>query len=48
MNGSSVMVDESTDVSLLKQLLLYGRAVAKGELKTRFLDSSDGKAPYYC
>ena len=41
----SVMVDESTDVSVLKQLVLYGRAVVKGELKTRFLDLSDGKAP---
>ena len=51
MKGSSsysVMADESTDVSVLKQLALYGRAVVKGELKTRFLkiiDLSDGKAP---
>lgn len=39
MRGSnvfSIMVDESTDVSVLKQLVLYGRAVAKGKLKTRF------------
>ena len=51
MKGSSsdsVMADESTDVSVLKQLVLYGRAVVKGELKTRFLkiiDLNDGKAP---
>ena len=43
----SIMVDESTDVSVLKQLVLYGRAVAGGKLKTRFLkivDIEDGKA----
>ena len=47
-NSYSIMADESTDVSVLKQLVLYGRAVVKGELKTRFLkivDLSDGKAP---
>ena len=43
MKGSSsysVMADESTDVSVLKQLVLYGRAVVKG-----IIDLSDGKAP---
>ena len=34
------MADESTDVSVLKQLVLYGRAVVKG-----IIDLSDGKAP---
>ena len=37
MSSYGIMVDESTDVSVLKQLVLYGRAVVKGELKTRFL-----------
>ena len=43
----SIMVDESTDVSILKQLVCYGRAVVEGKLKTRFLmitDLPDGKA----
>ena len=43
----SIMVDESTDVSILKQLVIYGRAVAGGKLKTRYLkiiDIDDGKA----
>ena len=50
MKGSgafSIMVDESTDVSVLKQLVLYGRAVAGGKLKTHFLkivDIEDGRA----
>ena len=41
----SLMIDESTDVSVLKQLVLYGRTVAEGKLKTRFLkivDIEDG------
>ena len=41
------MVDESTDVSILKQLVLYGRCVVNGAVKTRFLkiiDLADGKA----
>lgn len=44
----SLMVDESTNISILKQLVLYGRCVVNGELKTRFLkivDLADGKAP---
>ena len=50
MRGSSafsIMVDESTDVSMLKQLVLCGRAVVGGKLVTRFLkivDINDGKA----
>ena len=43
----SIMVDESTDVSILKQLVIYGRAVAGGKLKKRYLkiiDIDDGKA----
>ena len=43
----SIMVDESTDVSDLKQLAIYGRAVTAGKLKTRYLkivDIDDGKA----
>ena len=41
------MVDESTDVSVLKQLAIYGRDVTAGKLKTRYLkivDIDDGKA----
>ena len=37
----SLMVDESTDVSILKQLVLYGRCVVSGELKTHFLEIID-------
>lgn len=43
----SLMADETTDVSILKQLVLYGRAVEKGKLKSSFLkmiDLEDGKA----
>ena len=43
----SLMVDESTDISVLKQLVLYGRTVVKGKLKSCFLkivDLEDGKA----
>ena len=43
----SLMVDESTDISILKQLVLYGRAVVKGKLKSCFLkivNLEDGKA----
>ena len=43
----SIMVDESTDVGVLKQLVLYGRTVVQGKLSTRFLkvvDLPDGKA----
>ena len=42
------MVDESTDVSILKQLVLDGWCVVSSELKTRFLkiiDLADGRAP---
>ena len=43
----SIMVDESTDIRILKQLVCYGRAVVEGKLKTHFLmitDLPDGKA----
>ena len=42
MKGSgafSIMVDESTDVSILEQLVLYGRAVAEGKLKTHYFEN---------
>jgi hypothetical protein len=41
------MIDESTDISVKKQLVLYGRTVVEGKLSTRFLkvvDLPDGKA----
>ena len=41
------MVDESTDVTVQKQLVLYGRTVVEGKLSTRFLkvvNLPDGKA----
>ena len=37
------MVDESTDISILKQLVLYGRAIVQGKLKS-IVDLEDGKA----
>lgn len=43
----SLMVDETTDISILKQLVLYGRAVVDGKPKPCFLkivDLEDGKA----
>ena len=43
----SIMVNESTDVGVQKQLVLYGRTVVEGRLSTRFLkliDLPDGKA----
>ena len=44
----SIMIDESTDISILKQLVCYVRCVAiDGKLKTHFLmiaDLPDGKA----
>ena len=36
VKASSFMVDESTDVSILKQLVLYGRCAVNGAVKTRF------------
>ena len=32
----SLMVDETTDISILKQLVLYGRAVVNGKLNSNF------------
>ena len=43
----SLMIDESTDVSVLKQLVVYGRAVVDGKLESHFLgmrDLADGRA----
>ena len=42
----SLLVDEYTDISVLKQLVLYGRAVVQGKLKSCFLkivDLEEGK-----
>ena len=50
MRGStvfSIMADKSSDFSVVKQLMLYGRAVVEGNLKTMFfkiLDNDAGKA----
>ena len=41
------MIDESTDVSMLKQLVVYGRSVVDGKLECHFLgmrDLPDGRA----
>lgn len=43
----SLMADKTTNVSVLKQLVLYGRAVENGKLQSCFLkmiDLEDGKA----
>ena len=43
----SIMVDESTDVGVQEQLVLYGRTVVVGKLSVRFfkvVDLPDGKA----
>ena len=43
----AVMIDESTDIAVVKQLVLFGRAVVNGKNKTRFLkirNINDGKA----
>ena len=43
----SLMIDESTDVSVLKQLVVYGRSVVDGKLECHFLgmrDLPDGRA----
>ena len=37
----ALMVDESTDISVLKQLVIYGRCVVDGELKSHFLGIKD-------
>ena len=33
----SLLIDETTDVSILKQMIIYGRYICKGEAKIRFL-----------
>ena len=43
----SIMTDESTDIAILKQLVVYGRAVVDGKLECHFLgirDIVDGRA----
>ena len=43
----SIMVDESTDVAIYKQLVVYGRGVVKGKLVSHFLgirNLPDGRA----
>lgn len=40
-NTISLMMDESTDVSILKQLVIYGRGVVDGELECHFLGIRD-------
>lgn len=37
----SLIVDESTDVSVLKQLVIYGRCVVNGELMSHFFGVRD-------
>ena len=44
MRGSDtvrLMIDESTDVSILKQLVVYGRGIVNGELECHFLGIRD-------
>lgn len=33
----SLLIDETTDVSVLKQMIVYGRYLCNGEATTRFL-----------
>ena len=43
----ALLVDETTDVSILKQLIIYGRYLVEGEVHSRFLgivELPDGKA----
>ena len=37
----SLIVDESTDISVLKQLVIYGRCAVDGELRSHFLRMRD-------
>ena len=37
----SIMADESTDIAILKQLVMYGRAVVDGKLECHFLGIRD-------
>ena len=44
----SLMIDESTDVAVLKLLVMYGRCIVDGKMECHFLnlkDLSDGRAP---
>lgn len=43
----SLLVDETTDVSIIKQMIVYGCYISNGETKTQFLGIvklSDGRA----
>lgn len=43
----SLLIDETTDVSIIKQMIVYGRYISNGETKTKFLgivELSDGRA----
>ena len=43
----SLLINETTDVSIIKQMLIYGRYISNGETKARFLgivELSDGRA----
>ena len=49
----SLVIDETTDVSIVKQMVIYGRYICGGEAKTRFLgvvELPDGTAStiYIC
>ena len=37
----SVLIDESTDVSVLKQLVVYDRCIVDGKLECHFLNIKD-------
>ena len=37
----SLTVDESTDISVLKQLVIFGRRAVDGELRSHFLGMRD-------
>jgi len=40
-NGYSLMLDESTDIAVVKKLLLYSRYTFKGKVHTRFMANLD-------
>ena len=43
----ALLIDETTDVSIKKQMIVYGSYISNGETKTRFLgivELSDGRA----
>lgn len=40
-DGIGLMIDESTDVAVLKQMVISGRGVVKGELECHFFEVTD-------